>query len=77
METDLWQVVISSPTFPGVNHVGDVCLENQGGQKRDKGGVVWFGIGDIALPATGKAGCCLNMSFPVATLISEMQKFKI
>lgn len=32
---------------------------------------------DVALPATGKAGCCLNMLFPVAILISEMQNFKI
>lgn len=51
---DLWQVVISSPTFPGVNHVGDVCLENQGGQKRDKGGVVWFGMETLPSQRQGK-----------------------
>lgn len=32
--------------------------------------------GDIALPAIGKAGCCLNMSFPVAILISEIKNVK-
>lgn len=29
--------------------------------------------GDVAFPATGKAGCCLNASFRVAILVSEMK----
>lgn len=32
--------------------------------------------GDISFPATAKAGCCLNVSFPVAILISEIKNLK-
>lgn len=35
-----------------------------------------LGDGDVAFPATGKAGCCLNVSFPVAILISEIKNLK-
>lgn len=32
--------------------------------------------GDISFPVTAKAGCCLNVSFPVAILISEIKNLK-
>lgn len=66
----LWQLLVYSTAFAGLNGAGD---GNWGGQKRKKGGGCVLLDGDVPFPATGKAGCCLNASIPVAVLISEMK----